>query len=211
MSAQQRRRDQVIALAAVAEAASLVDQLARNGSAPLTDMETLAQSLFRFEWNAVDEVFGGAVTLAHGLEVLEDLLQNGTGARRGNTLRYLMAMLHLSRALRSDRAMLARIRERLAHSARNSAHFASNFDAVSTSVAAVYQSTISTYRYRIQVAGSAAHLQNGRNADRIRTLLLAGLRAAVLWRHLGGSRVRALLWREQLLVAVRALRAEASA
>ena len=49
MSVTPAMRDQVIALAAVVEAARLVDLLARTGSAPAAELKELTESLFRFE------------------------------------------------------------------------------------------------------------------------------------------------------------------
>jgi high frequency lysogenization protein len=44
---------------------------------------------------------------------------------------------------------------------------------------------------RIMVNGDPAHLNNPENANRIRALLLAGIRAAMLWRQSGGGRLTA--------------------
>ena len=67
------------------------------------------------------------------------------------------------------------------------------------SISAIYQDTLSTLRFRIKVNGSEAQLTNSNNADLIRTLLLAGIRSAYLWRQLGGRRWKLLLQRKQLL------------
>jgi high frequency lysogenization protein len=205
MSPEQAARAQALALAAVLESAILVDQLAREGSAPAPEMQAMADSLFRTEWDSVEEVFGGIDRLRRGLALLEGLLSRYPGDAQGNTLRYTLAMLHLGRLLARDRERLGVIRSRLAHSALQSSHFATRFDDLASSIAAIYQDTISTYRYRIQVAGNATHLQDSRVADRIRSMLLAGLRATILWRHVGGSRIGLLLGRARLLHAVRAV------
>lgn len=203
MSSTGSERDQVLALAAVVEAARLVDQLARNGTAPASQMQSLADSLFRFEWQDVAEVFGGVHPLSRALRVLGDLLENPADPAHRSVMRYTVSLLHLGRRLARDRRRLAAIRSRLQHAARQSEHFATHFDAVTASVAAIYQETVSTYHYRIQVMGSARHLQDRRVADCIRTLLLAGLRAAVLWRHVGGTRIGLLVGRNRLLAACR--------
>ena len=57
-------RSQAIALAAVLECAILVDQLARTGAAPPEEMRALTDSLFRVEWDAVEDVFGGRIYFA---------------------------------------------------------------------------------------------------------------------------------------------------
>ena len=57
-----------------------------------------------------------------------------------------------------------------------------SFEALAT----LYQDTISTLPFRIQVQGKVEHLQDERIANRIRALLLAGIRFAVLWHQIGG-------------------------
>ncbi len=79
--------------------------------------------------------------------------------------------------------------------------FPDNVGELCHSISGIYQDTLSHQRFRIKVTGSAQHLQNSRNADIIRALLLAGIRAAFLWRQLGGHRWRLLLQRKKLLQA----------
>ncbi|MDA0651534.1 MAG: DUF489 family protein, partial [Proteobacteria bacterium] len=55
------------------------------------------------------------------------------------------------------------------------------------------QDTLSTLSYRIKVTGSAQHLNNPQVADLVRAVLMCGIRAAFLWRQLGGSRLK-LMW-----------------
>ena len=65
--------------------------------------------------------------------------------------------------------------------------------------------TISTITPRIMVSGNPAHLNNPENANRIRALLLAGIRGAMLWRQSGGGRWTLLLRRNVLLRETRML------
>ena len=46
------------------------------------------------------------------------------------------------------------------------------------------------------VSGEPHHLSDPKNANKIRALLLAGMRSAVLWRQLGGNRLQLLLARK---------------
>ena len=189
MNAADAARSQAIALAAVLECAILVDQLARTGAAPPEEMRALTDSLFRVEWDAVEDVFGGVHNLARGLQQLEAMVAPVPGIEQGPVLRYAMSLLHLGKRLRGDRERLAIIRSRLQHTGLKSEHFATSYDELAASMAAIYQDTISTYRLRIQVTGSAQYLQDERVAARIRALLLVGVRAAVLWRFVGGNRL----------------------
>ena len=65
-------------------------------------------------------------------------------------------------------------------------------------LAALYQDTISTLGYRIQIQGKAEHLKNDDVANSIRAVLLSGIRSAVLWRQLGGRRWRLLIYRRRI-------------
>lgn len=204
-------RQQAIALAAVVQSALLVDVLSREGSAPAAGMQTLADSLFRVEWDRVEDVFGGLPELQRGLDALGDMLANGSLTEHRSALRYTLSMLHLGTQLSRDKGRLGTIRARLEHAAVKQSHFSSRFDEIASSLASIYQECVSPMRFRIQVNGSARHLQDPRVAERIRALLLCGLRAAVLWRHLGGRRYKLVLERGRLRAAVAALHTLSSA
>ena len=49
------------------------------------------------------------------------------------------------------------------------------------------------------VRGEPEYLSQAGNANRIRALLLSGIRAAVLWRQLGGNRLRLLFSRSRIV------------
>ena len=51
---------------------------------------------------------------------------------------------------------------------------------------------------RIIVNGNPQYLQNERTTDWIRTLLLAGIRAATLWSQLGGGRFDLMFGRKKI-------------
>ena len=61
----------------------------------------------------------------------------------------------------------------------------------------LYQKTLSQVKPRILVQGDQAQLSISETTSKIRTLLFAGIRAAVLWRQLGGSRLKLLFTRKK--------------
>ena len=67
----------------------------------------------------------------------------------------------------------------------------------------LYQDHISPLQPRIIVRGDQSYLLNEDNAAKIRTLLLAGIRAAVLWRQLGGSKWKLFLTRSKYVEIAR--------
>lgn len=190
-------REQTLALAAVIQAVSLVDQIARTGLAEPAPLEASIHSLLSFEASTTLDIFGSVDSLEVGLRSLRDLLSgNDYGERRAIT-RYCMGALYLQGQLRRDDAASAIVRSRLQHAGK-SREFGSDINTLCLSLADIYQDTLSKYRFRIQVSGSAQHLQNPTNAARIRALLLAGVRAAYLWQQAGGNRWT-LIWRRSRL------------
>jgi high frequency lysogenization protein len=74
-------------------------------------------------------------------------------------------------------------------------------------LADTYSQTISTLSPRIMVSGENNQLKNPENANRVRALLLAGIRSAVLWRQCGGRQWHLLLQRRKLIESARQLMA----
>lgn len=196
---------QTIALAGVAQAARLVDQISRTGSYPLEFLEPSIHSLFRFDVERVEEVFGGLPGVKLGLHNLSNLLVSQREAESREMVRYVFSLLYLERRFAANPEMMAVVRSRLEHASFRAEHFARNVNELCHSVSGIYQDTLSQLKFRIKVSGSAQHLQNPQKADVIRALLLAGIRAAFLWRQLGGRRWRLVMQRRRMLQASQSL------
>ena len=192
-------QQQTVALAGVAQAARMVDQVSKTGSYPLEFLTSSIHSLFMFEAASVEEVFDGLAGVKLGLNNLSSLLASRQAQKNRDLARYMFAMLYLERRFASDRAMMSVVHARLQHASFRAEHFAGHVNDTCHSISGIYQDTLSKLRFRIKVTGSAQHLENTRNADIIRALLLAGIRSAFLWHQLGGRRWRLLLQRRKLL------------
>jgi high frequency lysogenization protein len=190
---------QTIALAGVAQAARLVDQISKTGSYPLEFLTPSIHSLFQFEAGSVEDIFGGVAGVKLGLNNLNSLLASRQADENRDLARYVFAMLYMERKFATDPAMMSVVHTRLEHASFRAEHFANNVNDLCHSVSGIYQDTLSKLRFRIKVTGSAQHLHNSNNADVIRALLLAGIRSAFLWRQLGGRRWKLLWQRKQLL------------
>ncbi|MDH4041543.1 MAG: high frequency lysogenization protein HflD [Gammaproteobacteria bacterium] len=192
---------QTIALAGVAQAARLVDQVSKTGSYPLEFLTPSISSLFKFDADSVEEVYGGIAGVKLGLNNLSSLLASRQADENRDLVRYVFAMLYLERKFAADPSMMAVVHSRLEHASFRADHFANNVPDLCHSISGIYQDTLSKLKFRIKVTGSAQHLQNPKHADIIRALLLAGIRSAFLWRQLGGRRWKLLWQRKQLLHA----------
>ncbi|MFN2289249.1 MAG: high frequency lysogenization protein HflD [Chromatocurvus sp.] len=196
---------QALALAGVAQAARLVDQLSRTGSYPTQFLLASIHSLFRFEAEDAAAVFGGSAGVKLGLDTLSTLLANQQSQENREVTRYLFALLHLERRFAADPEMMGVVHSRLQHASFKAEHFSDNVGEVCHSIAGIYADTLSQLRFRIKVTGSAQHLQDRQTADKVRALLLAGIRSAFLWRQLGGRRWKLVLQRRRLLATSEAL------
>ena len=80
-------------------------------------------------------------------------------------------------------------------------HFDNNIlhPSVVAKLAELYVDTMGTFNYRIQVKGDPRYLQQEDIASKVRASFLAGVRAAMLWRQLGGSRLQFLLGKRAII------------
>jgi high frequency lysogenization protein len=190
---------QVLALAGIAQAARIVDQVAKSGSYPLEFLEASIHSLFEFEPDTTADIYGGTAGVKLGLQNLSALLASQQEPESREIVRYLFSILHLERKFAARHDMVEVVHSRLEHASFKADHFATNIDDICRNISGIYQDTLSHLRYRINVTGSAEHLHEERNANLVRALLLAGIRSAFLWRQLGGRRWKLPLQRRQLL------------
>ncbi len=192
-------RSQTLALAGVLQTAYLVDQIARTGTAAPESINPSLNSLFAFDASTTEAVYGGIHGVKLGLQVLSDILSGAKRQEYRVIIRYTLGILYLQKKLSANDELLNIMRSRLEHASLKAEHFTDNPASTAKNIAAIYQDTLSTFKFRIQVSGSLQQLQNPQNADTIRALLLAGIRSAVLWRQTGGRRWKLLLHRRQLL------------
>lgn len=192
-------QQQVIALAGVAQAARVVDQISKTGSYPIEFLESSINSLFIFDTESVADIYGGVAGTKLGLHNLSSLLANRQANEHRDLVRYIFGLLYLERKFAADEQMMSVVHSRLKHTSFRAEHFESNVGDLCHSVSGIYQDTLSTLTFRIKVNGSHQHLEDQKNADIIRALLLAGLRSAFLWRQLGGRRWKLILQRQKML------------
>lgn len=199
-------REQVIAFAGMWQAAALVQQVARRGSIDPDEFETCIRSLFVTDPRTVEEVYGNDLKkLQHGLTVILDQFGEAQQQRDMELTKYVIAMLHLERKLARNSDMLYRIGKGVNVAQAQAEHFSATHENVISNLADLYSDTISTLQPRIMVAGEQGHLAHPGNAAKVRALLLAGIRSAVLWHQCGGSRLRLLFQRKALVQEAKAL------
>lgn len=194
-----KQQQQLIALAGVFTATIQVDKLARTGQVDQPIVECLINSLLITNPQHTLEIYGGNDTeLLDGYRFLAKFLERNINISR-ETLRYGLSLLMLERKLSKNSSMLATIAEQLEKIKDKVNHFGVMHDNVVAACGALYEETISTFSQRIQVMGDIRYLQQPNAAAQIRTLLLAGIRSAMLYYQLGGRRWHLIIKRKTLL------------
>ena len=192
---------QALALAGVFQAAQLVDELARTGQTDQRAWETLIRATLDTNPESFEAIYGGHPNnLRQGLEVLEGVV----GRKQVNpvVLRYGFSLLMLMNQLRSNDAMMADLGTRLTRIQGQAEHFGATHENVVSSLGEAYQETLSTLKTRIVVQGDPSLLQSRMMPERVRAILLAGIRFALLWHQQGGRRWKLVFQRGALKKAL---------
>lgn len=196
-------QDRLIALGAIYQASLCVRRIATKGTVDTELMEPCIHSLFQKDAPTPAEVFGPPGALAPGVRELANQL-SGKTARDLEFTRYLLALLKLESVLNRRPDLVERIAQGIEEARAKLDHFPLLHPNLLAHLAELYSQTVSQLQPRILVRGDPAYLQNPDNQNRIRALLLAGIRAAWLWRQMGGSRWKILFGRQQFLAAAQA-------
>ena len=198
-----------IALAGVFQSLRLVQLTASGQYREETAFNACVNGIFNTDPESAESVFGDLPCLTIGLEAAAKQLGTKKTDRDMEMTRYAVTVLYLEHKLNKNRALLDLIRNGI-DKAREQAEFLGlTHTSVIASLADCYKQTISTLRPRIIVNGDQVILGNPDIQNQIRTLLLAAIRSAVLWRQCGGGRLTLLLQRKRLLQAIRELHDEA--
>lgn len=195
--------EQLLALAGVCQAAKLVQSVARKGEADEAAIEASISSILVTSPENTQQVYGAITNLRIGFSTLIDQLDNSSKAKDAELTRYIASILSLERKLSRNRAALNELGERVSHVQRQTAHVGFENIQILSSLASIYSDVVSPLAQKIQIAGTPEVLGVESNQKKVRTLLLAGIRSAVLWRQLGGQRRQILFSRNKLVTAAK--------
>jgi high frequency lysogenization protein len=178
---------QVMALAAMCQVAKQVQKIAQYGSANDSDLGVLFTSIVQTSPASPVDVYQGKHNLRDGYKTL--MAQLTAGAQKDvEIVKYVGGLMQLERILNNEPKSLAELGRRIDDIHRRLDHFAITDDTVVAGLADIYSSVLSPLGHRIQVYGKPELLKQQQTQNKIRALLLAGIRSAVLWRQMGGKR-----------------------
>ncbi|BAW80318.1 high frequency lysogenization protein hflD [Candidatus Nitrosoglobus terrae] len=191
-------QNRALALAGILQALHSVQQIARYGNAPTDAITASLASIFKLNPESAEDVYGGIGKLSTGLQILNQQLNKKRYRADPELLRYLINIMYLEQKLRNHPKLLGEITYKIQLLEQQTEDIRSIQPDTIAQLADIYLNTISTMTPRIQIRGEETHLKQPENIERVRALLLASIRSAVLWRQTGGSRLHLLLYSRQL-------------
>lgn len=191
--------NRTIALGALFQCVEGVNQIANKGQIDEALYTTCIKSVLEENADSAIDLYGGSLSnLKTGFKAM--LYQLGAGQltpegkpKNMEATRYALGILHLEKKLFNNQDAFNDVLSGIKNTQEKLEFFDINHENITAALADIYANTISNIGPKIMVKGEQSHLANPKNAAKIRALLLAGIRAALLWRQAGGNRWK-LLW-----------------
>ncbi len=196
-----------IALAGVCQSAKLVQQLAHQGNTTEQDLLVTLESLLVIQPKEIIDIYGGNLeNLKLGLTTLLEQLNGQHGRLDAELSRYWLSLLALESKLNSNGEKKQQLADRIQYlPTQLELHDGLTDSSMLAVLAGIYVDIISPLGAKIQLKGVPTYLQQPEIQNRIRACLLAGIRSAVLWRQVGGSKWKLLFSRRKLIQAAQQL------
>ena len=191
--------ERTIALAGIFQNCYQVKQLASTGKIDSYYLDIAVKAILNTDPENTLHVFQGIPGIREGLNLIQQQLGNSDKSRDTDLTRYSISVLFLANKLLKNPSMLKTLSDGIEKVRNQVEHFGLDHENIYASLGGLYSDTISQLSPRIMVSGEPEILNNSDNANKIRSLLLSSIRAAVLWQQLGGSRWQLLLKRKKIV------------
>jgi len=189
--------DRTIAFAGICQAVALVQQVAKNGDCDRDAFETSIKAILNTSPSSTLDVFGHESNLKLGLECMVKGIDSTPSG--SEITRYIISLMALERKLDEKRDAMAKLGDRIQMAERQQEHFDLFDEQMISNIASIYLDVISPIGPRIQVSGTPTVLQQTSNQQKVRALLLSGIRSTVLWRQVGGKRRHMVFGRKKMV------------
>ena len=196
--------EKTMAFAGICQAVKLIQELARDGSTNNELVEKALNSIIVTNPERTEEVYGSSEQLKLGYEVL--IYQFGDHQQKdAELMRYILGILMLEKKLFKQSQTLQDISYRIEQVHRQLQHFSITDAQILANFASIYSDLISPLGPKVMISGKQHHIQSDINQHKIRALLLATMRSAVLWRQLGGKRRHLIFKRKDMIETAKKL------
>lgn len=193
------QRSQTIALSAICQSAQLIQQISKGKPYDKEQFAIIVSGIMVTSPKTIFDVYPTVEEVAAGCELLIHQLSGQTTSRDVEATRYIAGIMSLSKRLLRSTSSLQNLTDALAKIERRLEHFELLSPSIIQNFADTYREVISPIGQKIQIIGNPDILKQPDTQNKVRALLLAGVRAAVLWRQFGGQRRQFLLSRKRIL------------
>ncbi len=187
--------EQTIALAGLYQSCQVVSDIAWNGEYKENNLIPLINCIMQIDASNTENIYIDISKLEAGLLYFRKQIVGDIFTRSSETRRYIASLHQLADNLMSDKNCIHNIQTLLKDLNLNSESIA--IDDKVTELSNIYKKTLSTFEPRIVVNGENKYLIDHMHASRIRTALFAGVRSVILWKQLGGSKLKLLFFKGQ--------------
>lgn len=205
-------RSETIALAALFQACNQIQKIARTGYADSHASAAIIRALIITDAKTIDDIYDPQ-KLVVGLKQLVTSFTAISSDKQESTIevtKNAFKLIALEQAIEKNAQIFNRLGQnidslRLSILSKYSDYEDGNVDTVLKEdcikdYANLYQSLISPNFPKLIIYGEEQYLRISENQDQIRALLLAAIRAVVLWRQVGGRR-RFFVFRRKSIIA----------
>lgn len=182
-------QNRTIALAGIFQACKLIQELARTGTTNTAAEKVSISSIMVLDAASSPAIFGGIEGVKYGLEALKNGIDTSIDHLKVEIFRYVVSLTHLQKQLYKDQAKFKNFATRIESLSTHQG------DDLRQACSEIYKDIISPLRPQIIIQGEKGHLSSDGMAERVRSLLLAGIRSTVLWKQNDGSHLSLMFQR----------------
>ena len=182
------RRSQSIALSAMCQSALMIQQVSKGVILNKDSLICLFNGITTTDPKSVLDVYDSVDVLADGAKLVQFQLSGNATKKDIEVTRYLAGIMSISKKLLKNPSALSALTDKLTDIQRRLSHFEIDDPSIIQNFAECYSEVLSPLSQKIQVIGNPTLLQQKSVQHKVRALLLSGVRAAVLWRQMGGKR-----------------------
>lgn len=188
-----------MALAGIFQSAALVKDFALHNTLDETAFKTSIHSIFQQNPSDIIDVYGDLNNLALGFKTLHRLYHVKFGFEEQEISRYIVSLMYLQRTLQKNKVTLQALGHKIQHIAPKLEYYPNDDPVIISDLAKAYSESISTLKYRVHIQAEPTFLSSSENMEKIRVMLLAGLRSVVLWQQVGGNRWQLCFSRKKII------------
>ena len=193
------QRNQTIAMAAICQAALMIQQAAKGQSINYETLDALLRGVLNTNPESPADVYPNPAVFEAGSALLVHQLSGQATSKDVEVTRYLAGIMSLAKKVMKSQAAGTDLSQAIKNIERRLEHFEITEPSIVENFADAYSKIISPIGQKIKVIGSPAVLKQPSVQSLVRALLLAGVRAAVLWRQTGGQRRQFIFSRNAIL------------